>query len=234
MHYGKTVPMTVISCYCSLACMGRYIPWNHLEARNGQLFLLAGILLAGVALYKGVGAFTSIAVPSAVDTLYGGLGLLAPVVALLGLYPGLRKAVPRLSRVGVISAALSAIFVLIMWGWFVGTSLQLGRFPRIPEEAPIWAALALLGNFLTISVGFLLIGVSVYRSDLVPKPGGLLLLIPGVMWLTLILNIPLRIIPELDFYVYVINAIAVTAVGYLLLTISNPSSSPDALGNTGI
>lgn len=225
--------MTVICHYRSYTCMVRYIPWAKLKERNGQLFLLAGVLLAGVALYKGIGAFTSVDVPSAVDTLYGGLGLLAPVVALLGLYPGLRETVPRLSRVGILSAAVSAIFVLIMWGWFLGTTIQLGRFPRIPEEAPIWAALALLGNFLTISIGFLLIGVSSLRSAVIPKPGGLLLLIPGIMWMALILNIPLRVIPELDFYVYVINAITVSAVGYLLLTSSKSSSSPNVVGKTG-
>lgn len=213
--------------------MDRYIPWAKLREWNGQLFLLAGVLLAGVALYKGIGAFTSVDVPSAVDTLYGGLGLLAPVVALLGLYPGLRKTVPRLSRAGILSAAVSAIFVLFIWGWYLGTTVQLGRFPRIPEEAPIWAALALLGNFLTISIGFLLIGVSSLRSDVLPKPGGLLLLIPGIMWMALILNIPLRVIPELDFYVYVINALTVSAVGYLLLISRKSSSSPKVVGKTG-
>lgn len=213
--------------------MDRYIPWAKLKEWNGQLFLLAGVLLAGVALYKGIGAFTSVDVPSAVDTLYGGLGLLAPVVALLGLYPGLRKTVPRLSRAGILSAAVSAILVLIIWGWYLGTTVQLGRFPRIPEEAPIWAALALLGNFLTISIGFLLIGVSSLLSDVLPKPGGLLLLIPGIMWMALILNIPLRVIPELDFYVYVINALTVSAVGYLLLTSRKSSSRPKVVGETG-
>lgn len=160
--------------------MGRYIPWDRLEAWNGQLFLLAGVLLAGVALYKGIGAFTGMAVPSAVDTLYRGLGLLAPVIALLGLYPALHETVPRLSKAGILSAVASAGFVLIMWGWFIGTTLQLGRFPRIPEEAPLWAALALVLNFLTISIGFILIGASTTRAEAVPKPGNLLLFVPGV------------------------------------------------------
>lgn len=198
--------------------MRQTIPWETLEEWNGQLFLLAGVILAGVALYKGIGAFTGVTVPSAVDTLYGGMGLLAPVVALFGLYPALRKTVPRLSRTGILSAALSAVFVLIMWGWFLGTTFQLGRFPMIPEEAPIWAALALILNFLTISLGFLLIGVASLKADAHPQSAGALIVIPGVMWMALLLNIPFRIIPELDFFVYVINSMAVFAVGYLLLS----------------
>lgn len=212
--------------------MGQTIPWGTLEELNGQLFLLASVLLAGVALYKGIGAFTSIAVPSAVDTLYGGLGLLAPVIALFGLYPGLRKPVPRLSAAGILSAALSVVFVLIMWGWFLGTAYKLGRFPMIPEEAPIWAALALIMNFLTISLGFILVGVASIKADALPQPGGILVLVPGVMWIALLLNVPLRVIPELDFFVYVVNSLAMLVVGYLLLSSRKPPSATTAKGES--
>jgi hypothetical protein len=208
------------------------MPWDRLEALNGQLFLLAGVLLAGVALYKGVGAFTSTSVPPAVDTLYGGLGLLAPVVALYGLFPALRESASRLSLVGLVSATLSALFVFVMWGWFLGTTFQLGRFPQIPEEAPIWAALALIGNFLTISIAFLLLGIGSLRANSLPVPGGVLLLIPGLMWLALLLNIPLRIVPELDFFVYVINAVSVFAVGYLLVSRDQPVGGTQAPDET--
>lgn len=212
--------------------MARYIPWQRLQAWNGQLFLLAGVLLAGVALYKGIGAFTAVNVPSAVDTLYGGLGLLAPVVALFGIYPPLREKVPRLATAGVVAAAVSASFVLLVWTWFLGTAVRLGRFPRIPEEAPLWAALALVGNFLTLATGFLLIGLGSRRAVALPRRTGLLLLVPGLLWLALLVNIPLGVVAELDVYVYVVNAIAVFAVGYLLLSARQTPDGTAAIGDT--
>jgi vacuolar-type H+-ATPase subunit I/STV1 len=205
------------------------IPWKALSEWNGQAFLAAAVLLAGVALYKGIGDFTSMTVPSAVDTGYGGLALLAPVVALLGLYPRIRESAPRLSGAAAVSSVLSAVAVFVIWAWFFGTTLQLGRFPMIPEEAPVWAAAALALNFLTLSVGFLLFGIASVRSSNVPKSVGLLLLIPGIMWIGLIVNIGVRAIPNMDFYVYIVNAVAVLAVGYLIWTGGQSTGRSDAV-----
>lgn len=208
------------------------IPWRALNRWNGQAFLAAAVLLAGVALYKGIGDFTSMTVPSAVDTGYGGLALLAPVVALLGLYPRLRESSPRVSTAALGSSVLSAVAVFIIWLWFFGTTLQLGRFPMIPEEAPVWAAAALALNFLTLSVGFLLFGVASVRSISVSKSVGLLLLIPGIMWIGLIVNIGVRAIPNMDLYVYIVNSVAVLAVGYLIWTEGQSTGRTDAVDDT--
>lgn len=195
---------------------------DALEQWRAAAFLIAGVLLAGVAVYKGVGAFTSWSVTMEVDLIVGGLALIAPVVGLLGLYPRLREAAPRVSLIGIVSAVVSAGVVLAVLVWFFGTTLQLGRFP-VWTEAPIWTAAALAIVFLTLALGFLLFGVASLRTLVFSRPVSLLLLVPAIMWLGLLVNVFVRAIANLDFFVYVVNAATVLAIGYLLRAADVPT-----------
>lgn len=195
---------------------------DALEQWRATAFLIAGVLLAGVAVYKGVGAFTSWSVTMEVDLIVGGLALIAPVVGLLGLYPRLREAAPRVSLIGIVSAVVSAGVVLAVLVWFFATTLQLGRFP-VWNEAPVWTAAALAVVFLTLSLGFLLLGVASLRTTALSRPVSLLLVVPAVMWLGLLANVFVRAIANLDFYVYVVNAAVVLAIGYFLRTETEPT-----------
>lgn len=195
---------------------------DALEQWRAAAFLIAGVLLAGVAVYKGVGAFTSWSVTMEVDLIVGGLALIAPVVGLLGLYPRLREAAPRVSLIGIVSAVVSAGVVLAVLVWFFATTLQLGRFP-VWNEAPVWTAAALAVVFLTLSLGFLLLGVASLRTTALSRPVSLLLVVPAVMWLGLLANVFVRAIANLDFYVYVVNAAVVLAIGYFLRTETEPT-----------
>jgi len=188
--------------------------WKRLDARSGVLFLVAGVALAGVAVYKTVFVFTSVEVSTVVDTGHGGLALLLTAVALLGLYPRLREVSPKATAAAAASSGLSIGFVIVVWGWLVGTTLQLGRVPVIPEEAPAWAAVALLGNFITLSIGFLLFAVASRRTAAVPHSASLLLIVPPLMWVGLIVNIAVGLVPNMSIPVYTVNAFAVGAVGY--------------------
>lgn len=207
------------------------VPWSVLEEWNAQVFVLIGVLLAGVALYKGVDAFTGWTVSAAIDTGYGGIALVAPLIGLLSLYPRVRDGAPRLSATGIVSAGVASVLVLAVWAWFFGTALQLGRFPTF-EEFPVWGAAALALVFITLSVGFLSFGVVGLRSNSLPRSVGLLLVVPAVMWIGLLVNVAVRAIPELDFYVYVVNAVAVLTVGYLLRTTDQPSSRVDTVNDS--
>lgn len=189
---------------------------SHLESVTWQAFLVAGVLLAGVAVYKGVGDFSTMSVPAAVDTLYGGLSLMAPVVGLVGLASRVRADSPRLATIGGILATISILFVIAVWVWFVGVTVALGRFPLIPDESPVWTAAALVLNFLTLSSGFVLLAVASFRSQSIPSTVALLLVVPGLMWTSLIVNVAVGAIPNYDFYVYVVIGASVTAIGYLL------------------
>lgn len=191
--------------------------WDRLEQQNATAFLIAGALLAGVAVYKGIGAFTSTSVPMEVAIIVGGLALIAPVVGLLGLYPRLREVAPRLSVIGIVSAVVAAGIVFAVLVWFFGTTLQLGRFP-VWTEAPVWTAAALAVVFLTLSLGFLLFGVASLWTTALSRPVSLLLVVPAVMWLGLLANVFVRAIANFDFFVYVVISAAVLAIGYRLRT----------------
>lgn len=190
--------------------------FTRLESVTWQAFLVAGVLLAGVAVYKGLGDFTSTSVPAVVDTMYGGFSLVAPVLGLLGLASQVRADSPRLATAGGVLAAISVSFVLAVWIWFVGVTLALGRFPLIPEESPIWTAGALLLNFITLSSGFVLLGIASTRCQSISSTVALLLMVPGIMWTSLIVNVAVGAIPNYDFYVYVIIGACVMAIGYRL------------------
>lgn len=199
--------------------------WERFDAWSGIVMLVAGVALAGVAVYKAVFVFTSVEVSTVVDTGYGGLALLLTGVALLGLYPRVRDVSPKTATAAAVSSGLSISFVIAVWGWLIGTTLQLGRVPVIPEEAPVWAAVALLGNFITLSAGFILFAVASRRTAAVPRSASGLLIVPAFMWLGLIANIGINLIPNMSIPVYVVNAITVGAVGYIIRGQGNRAST---------
>lgn len=191
---------------------------DRFGVRSEIALLVAGVALAGVAVYKTVFFLTPVEVSTVVDTGYGGLALLLTGVALLGLYPRVRDGAPKTATAAAASSGLSICFVIAVWGWLIGTTLQLGRVPTIPAEAPVWAGAALLGNFITLSVGFILFAVASRRTAALPRLADVLLIVPALMWLGLIANIAVNLIPNMSILVYVVNAVAVGGVGYIIRT----------------
>lgn len=190
--------------------------WERFGAWSGVALLVAGVALAGVAVYKTVFFLTPVEVSTVVDTGYGGLALVLTAVALVALYPRVRDGAPKTATAAAVSSGLSIGFVVVMWGWLIGTTLQLGRVPVIPGEAPVWAALAILGNFVTLSLGFLLFAVASRRAAAIPSPVSVLLVVPALMWLGLIANIAVDLVPNMSILVYVANAIAVGTAGHII------------------
>lgn len=203
------------------------------EQHTALLFLIAGVLFAGVAIYKGFHGFTSWSVPMEIDIVVGGLALIAPALGLLGLYPRVKEAAPRLSGVGIVSAVLAAVVVLAVLVWFFVTTLQMGRFP-VWDEAPVWTAAALVLVFLTLSLAFLLFGMAGLRTTVLSRRVSLLLFIPAVLWLGLLGNVALRVIPEMDFYVYVVDSVAALAIAHRLKTEAEPADRAEPAADTTI
>jgi len=71
-------------------------PPNCLEWRTSTIFLVAGVRFVGDAGIKVTRLVTDIAVPDVVTVSVGTLGLLVLASGLLGFYPRVRSAAPRL------------------------------------------------------------------------------------------------------------------------------------------
>lgn len=190
----------------------RKIPWSSLESWSPAAFLVGGIVLLGYAALKSALLLTGITVPDIVPTTIGHFGLLVPVVALLGLYPRMREAAPRLSLAGVTSSAVSGGLNIILLLVLVQITLTMQGYPAIPEETPLWGTVVLFLGLLTIMLGFLLTGIASLRTD-VSRVTSSLLLLPPVMWTALF------VMHAMEINGTVIGIVVYTPIGASLLTI---------------
>lgn len=197
--------------------------WGTLERRSGTVFLIAGVLLLGYAVSKGIYTFTDVTPVGAFDVAYGGLGLLVAMLGLFSLYPSLRDGAPRLSLVGAAVTGIGTVATLAMLGWLASATLLQAGYPAIPEESPAWTVAALIIVFVMIALGFLLFGAASLRTDVLSRTVGRLLLVPGLAWVGLILgNVALPSGQYLGL-VYVPICLALLAIGYRLQTEDVPT-----------
>lgn len=154
------------------------IPWRSFEDRTASAFTIAGALLVS-SLFAPVGlaAFTDRAWVSGL--LLVGLGVVAVVCGLLGLYPRAKARSPRLATVGVVGAgiaALSALALLAMVGIAVVGVGAMGMALGTPMG--VFSAIA-LSMAIGFSAGFLSFGTQLSRSDGPSRVAGWLLLVGG-------------------------------------------------------
>lgn len=189
--------------------------WEPLVDRTRTVFLVAGVWLLGYAVSKVIYTFTDVTPVGAFDVAFGGAGVLVAIAGLLGLYPRLKADAPRTSLAGVVVTAIAAAGTLTLLGWLAGETLLNEGYPAIPEEAPVWAALALFVVFITLGLGFLLFGAASLRTDVLPGTVGRLLLVPGLAWLGLtVSNLVLPPGQYLGVAAYVPISLALLAIGY--------------------
>lgn len=193
-----------------------------LERRSETVFLAAGVILLGYAVSKGVYTVTDVTAIGAFDVAFGGTGLLVAMLGLLSLYQPLRDSAPRLSLAGVVVTVIGTVATLAILGWLASATLLSAGYPAIPEEQPAWAIPALATAFITISLGFFAFGTASLRTDVLSKPVGRLLLVPGLAWLGLLVAnivLPAHLVGQyLGILAYVPISFALLAIGYLLRT----------------
>lgn len=203
--------------------------WESLEKRSSGLFLLAGVLLFGYAVSKAIYTFTDVTPVGAFDVTYGGIGLLVTVFGLLSLYPRLRDSAPWLSLGGIAATLISGILDIALLLQLATMTLQMGRIPDIPADAPAWTVFALFVVFITIFLGFLLFGVASLRTGIFSQRVSVLLLVPAAGWFGLMVaNIVLPSGQYLGLLAYAPISVALLSIGYLLRTkgISTTISEP--------
>lgn len=160
----------------------RGIPWDTLESSRSTTFLLAGTILFVYASLKGGEAATGMVLPDVLKVTVGHIGLLVPVVALLGLYPLVREEAPRLSLAGAVAATVSGACSIVLLTRLTHLTLTMDGYPSIPEDTSIVGAAVLIVSIVTILLGFLFVGVAARRTGAVPRTVASLLLVPAVMW----------------------------------------------------
>lgn len=193
------------------------IPWNSLGSWSPLSFLVGGIVLLGYAALKTALLLAGIGVSDVVQTTIGHFGLLIAAIALLGFYPRLRDAAPRLSLAGVWLSAVSGVLNIILVLVLVQITLTTEGYPAIPEETPLWGSLFLLLGLLTIMLGFFLMGSAGLRSDTVPRLTSTLLLLPAVMWVALFVMHAMGVNGALiGIIVYTPTGASILTIGYRL------------------
>lgn len=209
------------------------IPRSALESWNPTAFLAAGVMAVSYAVLKGLKAYAGLEVITVFDVLWGGFVLLVPVIALLGLYPRLREAAPRLSLTAVAVTVIAGIGIVAIQLQLVITTLSVEGYPEIPGDSPTWTAVALFAIFVTLALGFLLSGVAARRSDAVSQTVAGLLVVPFLGWFGLIVaNIVLPSGDYLGLFAYAPIGAALLAIGYRLRTetaaTDRAESTPDS------
>lgn len=216
------------------------VPWDRLESRTPTIFFVAGVWFAGYAGLKTTRLMTDVVVPDVVSVTAGHLGLLAVAVGLLGLYPRVRSAAPRLARAGAVTSVLSGVCSVVLLVAVIQLTLSMGSSPAIPEDtaqgilSPAVGVVLLLVSLLTVLLGFFLFGVASVRTDGMSAPVGYLLLVPSVMWTTLFVMHATGVNGTLiGVIVYPPIAASVLTVGYRLRTesastgrVTSPADSP--------
>lgn len=205
-----------------------------LERQSKRVFLVAGVLLLGYAVSKGIYTFTDVIPIGAFDVAYGGIGILVAMLGLLGLYPRLSDGAPRLSLAGVVVTVIGAVCTLALLGWLASATLLRAGYPAIPEEAPAWTVAALFIVFVTLALGFLLFGAASLRTDVLSQTVSRLLVVPGLAWIGLVVaNAILPAGQYLGLLAYVPVSLALLTIGYLLssgaVQTDHMESAPDSV-----
>lgn len=208
--------------FSAVAGFGR-VPWKSLESGNPTAFLVAGGVLLGYAGLKGGEMLTGVVTPDVLKVTIGHLGLLVPVLGLLGLYPQLRDAEPRLSLAGVVMSGVSAVCSIVLLGKLVHLTVTMEGYPAVPGDRPLWGAIVLIASLLAIMLGFFLVGIASLRTDAISTPISYLLLAPVGLWIALFL------LTAVGFDGTLVGVLVYVPIGVSLLVIGHSRRSGPVL-----
>lgn len=159
--------------------------WTMLEEWDETIFLVAGGSLLVTAAVNGLDVFTAITTQEGIllsiegATGFGGAVLL--FIGVLGLYPRLVQAAPRLARVGLLLAIGPGIFFA---GLLVVCSVlaPLLGFPALEAAVPSFGLITAV-ILVSFASALTLFGVGCLRTSVPSRTvGGLLLLVAGAWY----------------------------------------------------
>ena len=183
--------------------------WSSIERWSPTLFLAGGGGVVTHAGLNGIEAFTALQTP---PDVFVTTGHLVALVGLLGLYPRLVDATPRLARLAAATAAAPIA------GWTVMTVGQVlvvaGAWPSLDAILPGAFFVALL---VSSGLAYGLFGAATLRRGRGSRSVGLLVLAPGALMAVLLVDSALTGLTALDgFLVGGALAVAILALGVKL------------------
>lgn len=190
------------------------------------MFLVAGVLFSGFVVVNVINRFTDMTGIwlGIAEVGTGFLGLVAAIVAVVGLYPRLKDRVPRLAGSGVLAFAAAVVGLIVTVVWLLSIGLE-----NAPEAVPTALTALLSLSVLLIAAGFLLFAVACLRTSTPSRMIGYLLIVSAIMWVWHYVALSIfgstRIGTIID---YAVIAAAFLAVGYLLRSESEPADSAAA------
>lgn len=140
--------------------------WNTLRARSAAAFMAAGGFWLADTVYLALELSVGLGTPEPVAIKLA--AVLAAVVGVLGLYPGLADQVPRLARAGLVLVAVPGAVWAVLLAWGIGAEVSTAIQP------PPIALVTLI--FLPICIGVLLYGSAGLYTGVPSRAVGFLLL----------------------------------------------------------
>lgn len=189
--------------------------WNSFRHRSAVAFLGAG----GLMLVTIVLRTLDVVVTRSLEELAGVTaiaGIVLSAVGLLGLYPQLADAAPRLARVGLLLLALPAIYLVAALVWTI-LAIFLSEWPALTALLPGDAVGLVL---ILFAVGITIFGVVGLWTAVPSRTVGGLLLVLAAAWFT-VLGAEIMYEPIPDWVVptmIVLMTVSLLPIGYLLRT----------------
>lgn len=140
--------------------------WKTLRAWSAVAFLLAGGFWLTDTTYLALELFVGVVTPEPVAIKLA--AVLAAIVGLLGLYPGLADRLPRLTRAGLVLIGVPGAVWAVLLTWGIGAEIS----PAI--QPPPIAVVTVV--FLPIFLGALLYGSASLYTGVPSRAVGVLLL----------------------------------------------------------
>lgn len=202
--------------------------WKSLEKWNATAFLVAGWLLFVATAINGLDLFTPVATQEgillSVEGIVGFGGVVISFLGLLGLYPRLADATPRLARVGVSLTVLPAAFFSALLVVCSALAPLLG-FPSLKTLVPSFQLITAT-IVVSFAVALTLFGVASLRTDIPSRTVGGLLLVVAAAWFGLVgalqvyqYDIPIWV----TFVQTAMMAVPLLTIGYRLWTDTEPA-----------
>lgn len=156
---------------------------SSLEDWSAEAFLVGGGLLLASPIHVGLELFLGVPVPSWLVALFVIPGLIASLVGLTGLYPRIADHSPRAALAGGASTVIATTTLVVLLGWTLGRSI-LSALTGIDVGTPPDTAFVMLA--ITITLAFILFGITSLRFAIPSRPVGLLLLSFTLPWMVIL------------------------------------------------